>query len=217
MLEVFAHEQGSPEWFECRRGIPTASMFATVLAKGRDGGDSKGRATYLHKLAGEVITGELAESFSNAHTERGHVHEPVARGLYGFINDVEPALVGFMRNGRRGASPDSLLGDRGILEIKSKLPHLHIEIMLRDRFPSDHRAQVQGQLWIAERDWCDLAVYWPGLPLLVYREHRDEEYLKTLAAAIDAFNEELDRIVDRVRSYGDPDALRRSLQGSVAA
>ena len=67
--------------------------------------------------------------------------------------------------------------------------------------PADHKAQVQGQLWISGRDWCDIAVFWPGLPLFVKRAYRDEGYIADLAQAVTAFNAEVDMIVDRVRAY----------------
>ena len=190
-LEIFDCVQGEPEWFECRRGIPTASRFADVLAKGQ----GITRRKYLLTLAGEAITGECAESFSNAHMERGHVMEADARNLYAFDHDVEPQLVGFMRRGRAGCSPDSLVGDTGMLEIKSKLPHLQLDVLEKGKLPSEHVAQVQGQLWIAGRDWCDFVSYWPKLPLFVKRVERGEKYIATLVQAVADFNGELDEIV----------------------
>lgn len=201
MLEIFTCDQNSDEWFRARMGIPTASEFATVLAKGKGGGDSKTRQTYLYKLAGEIITGDPMESFSNAHMERGKVMEDDARCLYEFMTDVECERVGFIRSGRKGASPDSLVGDAGMVEIKTKLPHLMIETILRGEFPPEHKAQCQGQLWVAEREWIDIAVYWPGMPLFVTRATRDEEFIKQLSEGVDAFNDELDSIVARVRAY----------------
>lgn len=204
-MEIFDHEQGSVEWWQVRLGLPTASEFATVLARGKDGGDSKTRKTYLYKLAGEIITGVAAESYTNAHMERGHVMEPEARNAYAFIRDETPAPVGFIRNGRAGASPDSLVGSNGLLEIKTKLPHLMVETILRNDLPPEHKAQCQGQLWISEREWVDLAAYWPGMPLFVHREYRDEPYIKKIAAAVGAFNSELDSIVQAIRIYeGSP-------------
>ena len=202
MMEIITCEQGTPEWFEARRGIPTASEFSTVMASGHGGGESKTRKTYLYKLAGEIITGRPSESFINAHMERGHEMEPEARAAYAFIKGVDPEQVGFIRNGRAGASPDSLLGADGLLEIKTKLPHLMIETILRGGMPPDHRAQCQGQLWIAEREWLDIAVYWPGMPIFVHREQRDPQFIASLAKAVSDFNEELDEIVARVRAYG---------------
>lgn len=200
-LEIVSCDQNSAEWFRARMGIPTASEFATVIAKGRSGGDSKTRQTYLYKLAGEIITGDPMESFSNAHMERGKVMEDDARCLYEFMTDAKCERVGFIRSGRKGASPDSLIGDTGMVEIKTKLPHLMIETILRGEFPPEHKAQCQGQLWVAEREWIDIAVYWPGMPLFVTRATRDEEFIKQLAEGVDAFNDELDSIVARVRAY----------------
>lgn len=205
-MEIVTCDQGTDEWFRARMGIPTASEFATVMAKGRSGGDSKTRQTYLYKLAGEVITGEPMESFSNAHTERGHALEQEARNLYAFMVDAECERVGFIRSGRKGASPDSLIGGAGMVEIKTKLPHLMIETILRGEFPPEHKAQCQGQLWVAEREWIDIAVYWPGMPLFVTRAVRDEPYIRELSSAVDQFNAELDMIVDRVRAYGRREA-----------
>lgn len=200
-LEIISCDQNSADWFRARMGIPTASEFATVMAKGRGGTDSKTRQTYLYKLAGEIITGEPMESYSNAHMERGKLMEDEARDLYAFMTDYQPERVGFVRSGRKGASPDSLIGGDGLVEIKTKLPHLMIETILRGEFPPEHKAQCQGQLWVAEREWIDIAVYWPGMPLFVTRATRDEEFIKQLSEAVDAFNEELDGIVARVRAY----------------
>lgn len=203
MLDVLTCDQNTEEWREARAGIPTASEFSTILAKGRSGGESKTRRTYLCKLAGEVITGEPMENFSNAHMERGHELEPQARALYEVIRDVEVEQVGFIRNGRKGCSPDGLVGADGMTEIKTKLPHLMVDTILRGDVPPEHKAQTQGQLWVAEREWVDFNAYWPGFPLFTVRSYRDEEYIKTLADAVDRFNEELDEMVAKVRAYGD--------------
>ena len=200
MIERFDMEQGSEEWFEARRGIPTASEFATVMAKG----DGKTRRTYMLKLAGEILTGRPAEQFTNAHMERGHEMEPEARSLYALQMDKDPELVGFLRNGRKGCSPDSLIGANGMLEIKTKLPHLLIDLLDRDRFPPEHVAQCQGALWVAEREWIDLAVYWPGLPLYVSRQFRDEAYIANLSSEVDRFNEDLDVLVAKIKRISDP-------------
>jgi hypothetical protein len=206
LIRILDCEQGSAEWFAARAGLPTASEFSTILAKGKDGGASKTRRTYMLKLAGEILTGEPSESFSNAHTDRGHEMEPEARSLYAFMVDIDPQRVGFITDDVKGCSPDSLIGENGALEIKTKLPHLLIEVLLRNEFPSDHKAQCQGVLWVAEREWIDIAVYWPKLPLFVKRAYRDEPYIKALASAVDQFNEELQAVVEAVRRYGLSDA-----------
>lgn len=198
-LQIFDCAQGSEEWINCRLGIPTASQFSTVLAEGKTGGDSKTRRTYLCKLAGEIITGKQMDSYSNGHMERGHEMEEEARNAYAFMHDVEPVKVGFMRRGDMGASPDSLVGDSGLLEIKTKLAHLQIEVLLSGELPSEHRAQVQGQLLISGREYVDFASYWPALPLFVVRVFREEEYIKRLSQEIEIFNAELRLIVEQIR------------------
>lgn len=201
MMQIHDCEQGTPAWYECRRGLPTASEFMTVMAKSRDGKtDGATRKTYMLKLAGEVLTEELAESYSNVHMERGKAMEAEARDLYAFLSDEPLTRVGFVSNGRKGCSPDAFVGDRGILEIKTALPHILLGYLLRGEFPAEHRAQTQGNLWVCEREWVDLAVYWPKLPLFVKRAYRDEEYIRTLAEAVDRFNAELAETVERVRA-----------------
>ena len=170
MMQVFTDlEQGSAEWFAARAGIPTASKFATVMAKG----EGKTRNEYMRKLAGELLTGEPMDSYTNAHMERGKEMEDEARNTYALIYDAEPQRVGFIRNGNKGGSPDSLIGEDGGLEIKTALPHIQIERLLRNDLPPEHRAQVQGNIWIAEREWWDFVSYWPRLPMMRVRVPRE--------------------------------------------
>ena len=201
-LQIFQMDQGSDEWRTARLGIPTASEFATVMAqRGPRGGEPKGRRTYMLKLIGEILTGEPMYNFSNDHMERGKEMEDEARDAYAFMTDLDPQRIGFLRRGDAGCSPDSLIGDNGMLEIKTKLAHLQLDCILSDELPSEHRAQCQGQLWIAEREWVDFVSYWPGLPLFVKRVFRDEDYIKQLAAAVQAFNAEMNELIARVVQY----------------
>lgn len=210
-LEIFDCDQGSEAWFECRRGLPTASKFATVMAKG----EGKTRSEYMRKLAGEILTGEPSEQFSNIHTDRGNEMEDEARETYAFINDADIQRVGFIRNGNKGASPDSLVGADGGLEIKTALPHIQIDRLERDRLPPEHKAQVYGNIWLAEREWWDFVSYWPRLPVLTVRVYRDEEYIKTLSDEIDRFNDELAALVERISRYGQPPLKMEDLPESA--
>jgi predicted phage-related endonuclease len=198
MMEIIDCTQNSEEWLLARSGLVTASQFKAILAKG----EGKTRRTYMMKLAGEILTGKPMESFSNADTERGHEMEPEARDLYSFQTGAQLDRVGFIKNGRAGCSPDSLIGSDGGLEIKTQAPHLLIETILKDEFPSEHKAQVQGTLWVTGRKWWDIAIYWPGLPLFVKRATRDEIFIQKLATEIDRFNEELGEIVDQIQRRG---------------
>lgn len=199
-MEIFDDiEQGSPEWYALRLGLPTASMFKTLLV---DSAEKKTRTSYLYKLAGERLTGEPAESFSNADMERGKVMEPIIREHYAFVRDCENTIrqVAFIRNGKCGCSPDSLLGEDGVLEIKSAAPHILIPMLLHpDKFPAEHRAQCQGSLMVTERRYVDLIVYCPKMKPLIVRLERDEDYIQQLRDAVDVFELELRRLVAKLR------------------
>lgn len=201
-MQIIDVEQGTPEWLAARAGIPTASMFHTVMAVGVKGGKSLTRIDYLNKLAGELLTGEPMENYVSADMERGKIMEDEARDLYAFQNGVEPQRVGFIKSGNKGASPDSLIGDKGGLEIKSAAAHVQIKRLLNEELPSEHKAQVQGNLWVCERDWWDFASYCPKLPLFVVRVYRDESYIAKIAQEVDLFNIELQQTVEYIRRYG---------------
>ena len=190
MIEFFDCQQGSPEWYQCRLGIPTASEFHSVLAKG----EGKTRRTYMYKLIGERLTGECQDTFTTVHTERGKIMEAEARSLVLFdYHDLH--MTGFIRRetpfGFVGCSPDALVGDDGLLEIKTKLPHLQIDVLRQDRLPPEHVAQCQGALWVSGRKWIDFVSYWPNLPIFKKRVEPDLEYFKALEAGLTAFHMEM--------------------------
>lgn len=199
MIEIIDDiEQGTPQWYELRRGLPTASRFSTLMAKT----DKRaGRQTYLYQLAGERITGELTESYSNDAMEAGKTDEPELRGHYAFKRACEPRLVAFVRNGKAGCSPDALIGDDGVLEIKRTSPHLLIPMLLEPtKFPPRHYAQCQGALLVTGRAWCDLLVGHPKMPnKLIIRTERDAAYIEELKNEIDLFDLELRRLCENLK------------------
>ena len=199
-LERFDCEQNSPEWYASRAGIPTASEFDTVMARGRGGGESVGRRKYMLRLIGERITGQVVDGYTNAHMERGHALEPEARDLYALVKDANVEQVGFLRRCGAGASPDSLVDTDGLLEIKTKVPHLQIECLLSNQVPAEHLKQLHGQLWISGRAWCDFVSYWPGLPLFVKRVERDEALIARIAIEVREFLDEMAELEARVRA-----------------
>lgn len=194
-------EQGSEQWFACRAGIPTSSKFHTVMASGRGGGESKTRRQYLLTLVGECLTGECVEGYSNAAMERGHAMEDEARARYELQSDEIVQRCGFIRNDlySAGASPDGLIGDDGMIEIKTKLPHLQLEAILDGALPAEHKAQCQGALWVSGRKWLRFVSYWPKLPLFSVLVERDERYIAGLKVAVEDFNAELKTLVERFR------------------
>lgn len=199
MIQIFDDlEQGSAAWFQIRAGIPTASNFSAVLAKG----EGKTRRSYMCRLAAEIVTGEPGETFTTAAMDRGKVMEAEARQLYEFVHDAPLRQVGFVLNDGVGWSPDSLIGDNGGVEIKSQRADLLVETLLKDEFPPEHKAQVQGGLWVGERDWIDLVVYWPKMPLFVKRVGRDEPYIANLKSEVTRFRDDLIGLVAKIKNYG---------------
>jgi hypothetical protein len=202
-LQIIECEQGTEEWYRARAGIPTASEFHTILMKGKGAAPSVTRRKYLYRLAGEILTGEPEERYSNGHMERGREMEPQVRELYSFAwaDGAECRQVGFVRCGKKGASPDLLVGSDGMAEFKTNLPSILIERILNDEVPAEHVAQLQGGLWVAKREWIDIVCYWPKMPAPhIKRVYRDEAYIAQLAAAVDQFNAELEGIVAAIRA-----------------
>lgn len=217
MIQLIQCDQGSPEWFAARKGIPTASEFHQILTPPKSrGGEAKTRRTYMHKLAAEILTGELTERVSTPDMERGKAWEDEARDAYCFVSGEMCQRVGFVRNGDVGASPDSLIDDIGGLEIKTAKNHIQIDRLLKDELPDEHKAQVQGNLWICERDWWDFCSYCPKLPPFIKRIYRDDGFIANLAGAIRQFNDELAETVEKIRRYGDPKpTVKEQLVASV--
>ncbi len=198
-VQIFDCEQNSPEWDALRHGCITASRFKDVMSKGRGSAPSKTRRTYMLSLAAERLGGASADHYTNSHMERGHLLEPEARKMYAFIKDVDPKLVGFVKNGEIGASPDALIGSDGLLEIKTKLPHLQLDCLLANKVPAEHIKQCQGQLWITQREWLDFVSYWPGLDIFIKRMHRDERLIAEIKIAVEQFDAELNKLVEQLR------------------
>lgn len=192
-------EQGTEEWHQLRCGVPTASMFRALMTS--KGEDSKMRQTYLYQLAGERLTGVQTEGFKSEHMKRGHEMEHDAREYYCFTKNVEVKRVGFIRGAKAGCSPDSLIvGKPGALEIKTMLPHLLIPLVEKGEFPAAHKAQCQGIMWLRELEFVDLCVFWPGIKSLTVTMTRDEPYIKELSDAVDRFDLELRRLVEKMKA-----------------
>lgn len=200
MQTITEIEQGTPEWLALRLGIVTASEMDCLLVNGKDkSGLGAGAFTYMDQLIGERITGEAADPFGgNRHTERGHELEGVARGLYEDRESVKAKQVAIILNHGAGYSPDSLIGDDGLAEIKTKLPKFQVGVILSGEIPREHITQCQGGLWLAEREWIDFISYWPGMPLFVKRAYRDEVMIRKLAERVNTFYELLDERMNRV-------------------
>ncbi len=126
--------------------------------------------------------------------ERGIEMEAEARAWYAMAQDQDVEQVGFVWLDDRvqvGCSPDGLVGEHGGLEIKCPAPHTHVGYLLEQKLPTDYIPQVQGSMWVCDRQWWDFLSYCPGIEPLVIRVERDEEYIDKLAGLLDKFLAEL--------------------------
>ena len=199
-------EQGSDEWLALRRGMITASTVSRLITgTGKPASNDTSRAQLLQLLA-ERITGESEPSFYNDDMARGHLLEPLARDIYarhyapvaecGFVTaDFGGTTIGY--------SPDGLVGDTGLIEIKSPRQKNHLKALLANEVPSEYVAQVQTGLAVTGRAWCDFISYAPGLPLFVKRCQRDELVITQLIAAAQAAESELQRLMELYATAAD--------------
>jgi hypothetical protein len=196
-------QQGSREWLQARCGIPTSSEFGRIVTPG--GALSKSADGYMHDLLAERMLDEpLVRAVSMA-MQRGSEHEAEAVAYYEMERSVDTVTVGFITNdeGTIGASPDRLVGDDGLLEIKVPSPGTHVSYLLNATGAGDYyKAQTQGQLWVTGRAWVDIMSYNPGLPEALVRFERDEEYIGKLAAAVTEFSSRLESFTAMFRERG---------------
>lgn len=190
--------QGSPEWHAIRCGKVTASRVADVMAKTKSG-PAASRANYMAELIAERLTGTPAQSFTNVAMQWGTDHEPDARAAYEFRFDKNVTEVGFVVHPRidaSGCSPDGLVGDDGLCEIKCPQTATHLETLLGQSVPGKYLAQIQWQLSCTDRSWCDFVSFDPRLPemmqLFVYRVKRDDRYIAEMETAVTEFLAELE-------------------------
>lgn len=198
--------QGSPTWLQLRAGRPTASEFHKILTP-KTAKPSASAEPYMYDLLAEVMLGRPLQTPVMPWMERGTLLEDDAAKWYAFQRDIEVKKVGFVTtdDGKIGASPDRLVGDDGLLELKVPSPGQHLRYLL---FPQrgvdqDYRCQVMGQLLVTERKWCDVVSYHPELPSVIVRVERDEEFIGKLDTALKVFVQELElHRADLERLYG---------------
>lgn len=190
-------EQRSAEWFAERCGRVTASRVADVVARTKSGWGAS-RANYAAQLIAERMTGTPAESYVNAAMQWGTEQEPLARDAYAFHADTDVAQVGFVAHPRvawSGASPDGLIGDEGLVEIKCPSTATHLETLLGAPVDDKYLKQMHWQMACTGRSWCDFASFDPRLPepmrLYVTRVKRDNALVAMLEKEVAAFLDEI--------------------------
>lgn len=195
-------KQGSTEWNELRRGIPTASNFDKILTS--EGKVSKQRRAFMLQLVAERLRIDF-DSVSTAAMDAGRVMEPEAVRWYEFTQGVETEPIGFctLDDGTAGASPDRFVCENGQLEIKCPLPKTQLGYLLdphkRGAYP-DYMVQVQGQLWITGRQWCDVVSYSQMLPPAIVRVERDQPFIDALALQVRLLSNDIANAVEQIRA-----------------
>ena len=203
-------EQGSPEWFAQRLGKVTASRVADVIAKTKTG-YSTSRDNYMAQLVCERMTGTVAESYTNAAMAHGVETEPLARAAYESHADVlvdEVAMITHPTIEQAGASPDGLVGDDGLVEIKCPNSATHIDTLLSQSVPGKYNTQMQWQMACTRRKWCDFVSFDPRMPkelqLFVKRVDRDDAYIDMLEKEVVSFLKELDAKIAKLETLKAP-------------
>jgi putative phage-type endonuclease len=201
-------EQGTDEWFSLRAGLPTSSMFSQLVTS--TGAISKSIDKYAVELAGNLFSGrDLNEFQGNHYTQRGTELEPEARAFYEMSRDCEVQEVGFITDDDQtwGCSPDGLVGDDGMLEIKCMIPSNHIPAVVdwrtKQKVPVKYIQQIQGQMLIADREWCDLLLYHPHLPSEIIRIMPDPAVRSGLIEAKKLVLDKRDEIVKILKKEND--------------
>jgi len=198
--------QGTDEWFAARRGKVTASRVADVMARTKSG-FAASRSNYKAELLLEILTNTTAVGFVSEAMKWGTEQEPNARALYASTIFDPVVEVGFVDHPDilgAGCSPDGLVGDDGIVEIKCPNTATFLEIFLTDNIPQKWLTQIQMQLDCTGRKWCDFVCYDPRMPeggqIYVQRVERDEMFISTMREMIQTFIKELNEEVEQVKT-----------------
>ena len=208
-MKIHNVEQRSPEWYRLRAGIPTASEFSNLVTS--TGAPSKSIPRYARQLAAEAFAGRTLDAWEgNQWTERGKELEAEAMRLYEFATDQIVTPCGFVTNDSQtaGCSPDGLVGDDGLVEVKCLKADNHVEAVLyhqkNGRCQPDYVQQSQGQMWLCERKWCDLIFYHPVLPLLIIRQTPDAAVIAGLVEGVAAVARERNIILAALHELQTP-------------
>lgn len=192
-------EQGSDEWFAEKLGRPSASNFDKIVTT--KGDLSKQAEKYMYKLVAERLSGIREEGFTSKAMDQGTEREEEARNLYSMLYgvDIEQTGICFDDKKRFGASPDGLISTDGLLEIKCPLATTHIGYLIGDKMPTEYILQVQGQLFVTGRDYCDFMSYYPAIKPFIKRVHRDEALMSNLEIALNEFCDQLDKLETKLK------------------
>jgi len=199
-LHVYDFDQGSDEWHDARRGIVTASAVGQLLTSSGTVARNETSRALTNLLVAERITGYTDPTYVSADMERGKYDEPIARDHYS--EHMAPVThVGFMVREefgfKLGYSPDGLVGDDGLIEIKSRRQKKHLETILIDNVPAENMAQIQCGLLVSRRKWCDYVSWCGGMPMWTIRVTPNRHWQEAILEAVAAFEETATTMIAR--------------------
>jgi putative phage-type endonuclease len=196
-------EQGTDIWRELRLGHVTASSVADIMAKGKSG-EAESRRKYKLRVVAERLTKQGQESYMNAAMEWGVDQEPFARMAYEIATNQFVDKTGFWHHPSIawvGVSPDGLVDNDGLVEIKCPNTTTHLDYIDDDKVPAKYFKQIQCQLWVTGRTWCDFVSFDPRLPhyaqLFIKRCLRDDEFIAEMENAVREFLSEVEFLVNK--------------------
>ncbi len=214
-MKIHDVQQSTPEWKSLRLGRITASNMDCIISP--TGKESTQVDKYLNKLLAEQITGESADTFDgNAHTDRGHEYEQEAADYFAMLHGVELKRVGFVTtdDGRLGCSPDFLVGDDAVLEIKTGLPHIMVQYYLSGKLEQDHRSQTQATLYVTERNRCFTMLYNPLIKPIIIESPRNVPFITAMLQFTDNAFKLMEQKKAKLRECGffaeDPSRMLRA-------
>jgi len=199
-MQIHNEAQYSHKWWEVRAKKMTASKASCIQANG------KGLITYIHEIMAEFYSNAEPERYTNEAMEQGTIREEQARTLYEMENDIEVKQVGFVTFDQYiGASPDGLVGKKGLIEIKSPTDRVFFEYMLDRKIKPEYYAQMQMQMIVTGRDWCDYCVYSPNFDrcLIVQRVDFDSKMAEKLFAGFSTGKELIKEIEAKMEKLND--------------
>lgn len=190
-------EQNSPEWYEIRRGKFTCSTLSDLFMDKK----TKGYNEAINKVVFERLTGEMPESYVNDYMRRGSELEPLAREKYELETFNSVRQVGFIEYSEWfGYSPDGLIEDNGLIEIKCPKFSTLIDFALNKKIPKEYEYQMQGGLFVSEREWCDFVMFHPKMQILITKVYRNEETIKSIQEVLEQSVEEAIKRIDKIRN-----------------
>lgn len=218
-MKIHNVQQGTQAWLELRAGIPTASAFDNIITK--SGKPSTSAEKYMLTLLAERLMGHPIAEHVSLWMARGSTLEKEAIAFYELQRNIDTVPVGFITDddGRYGASPDRLVGDEGLLEVKAPKEYVHLGYLLESGTAYEaYRVQVQGQMWITGRQWCDVLSYSPEMPWALCRIERDEKFIQLLSEAVKGFSVRLEAMSEDLFNRGwlkPSQAPKRSMQDEL--